>query len=107
MELIKEILKRCKNKSPHWGAVKMDLQNRFDSLPRESREDRLLAMVIQKDITIANLCEIIEDADIELEVWRDHYYSPLRNKPAQVRSDVYGEHREFSTNRTQRTGVEF
>ena len=107
MEPIKEILKRCKNKSPHWGAVKMDLQNRFDSMPKDTREERLLAMNVQKDIVIAKLSQIVDENAIELEVWRDHYYSFRRNKPAQVRSDVYGEHREFSTNRTQRTGVDF
>jgi len=84
-----------------------DLQNRFDSMPKNTREERLLAMVIQKEITITKLSQIVDENTIELEVWRDHYYSFRRNKPAQVRSDVYGEHREFSANRTQRTGMEF
>ena len=107
MNPINKILSRWKDNGLHAGAVVNDLQNRFDSMPKNTREERLLAMVIQKEITITKLSQIVDESTIELEVWRDHYYSFRRNKPAQVRSDVYGEHREFSANRTQRTGMEF
>ena len=58
MNPINKILSRWKDNGLHAGAVVNDLQNRFASMPKNTREERLLAMVIQKEITITKLSQI-------------------------------------------------